>query len=225
MKCGHCKAEGVAVEHVRQCAGVGSVTTLSRETFSVAPDKPRGESMFDGPQADEPPSTDAQRGYIAKLRGYKGLEPLAFTGTKRQASAEIDRLKGLPDKQPRKVAVPEGIYEYEVPGTEGETEVYKVQMSHYGDGAGHVYAKKLVLVERTPEEMHPNHPEWTHKGEWEHASGMQYRLKEADRMHVEVARQYGVLYGFCVRCGRILEREDSIERGMGPKCAAKMEGE
>ena len=221
MKCGHCKTEGVGVEHVRQCAGVGSVTTLSRDTFSVAPDKPRGESLFDQPQADEPPSTDAQRGYITRLRGFKGLEPLAFTGTKRQASAEIDRLKAMPDAPKAKktnVAVPEGIYRH-------DGDIYKVQISHYGDSEGFAYAKKLVLVERTEDEMHPDHPEWTHKGEWERATGMQYRLRPDERLPHDEAREFGILYGFCVRCGRILEREDSIERGMGPKCAAKMEGE
>lgn len=52
-------------------------------------------------------------------------------------------------------------------------------------------------------------------------SGAVLRLTPDMKMTMEQAKTFGALYGTCVRCGRALTREDSIERSMGSTCASK----
>ena len=57
--------------------------------------------------------------------------------------------------------------------------------------------------------------------------GQSYRGDIADELRIiaadpqAAAAAYGKLVGRCGLCGRVLEDEDSIERGLGPICAAK----
>jgi hypothetical protein len=46
-------------------------------------------------------------------------------------------------------------------------------------------------------------------------------LTEEMKMTLEEGKQYGAIYGVCVRCGATLTREDSIERAMGLVCSGK----
>ena len=46
-------------------------------------------------------------------------------------------------------------------------------------------------------------------------------LTASMKMTLEEGKQYGALYGVCVRCCATLTREESIERAMGPVCAGK----
>lgn len=47
-------------------------------------------------------------------------------------------------------------------------------------------------------------------------------LRAEHRMSAEDAAAFGRLYSICVRCGRDLTKEESIERGMGDWCAGKL---
>lgn len=212
MICGVCRVEGVTVEHVRGCRGQGVFRPKRAPTS--------GADFFGGGGKLSRPSSDAQRKFIADLRRERGMEALSFTGTSSQAHTEIERLKAIPKpRKKREVAVEDGIYRI---AEDGEDVIYKVMTAHYGDAAGYSYAKRLVLTPRSPEEMNPKHPEWVYKGDWQRAPGYQFKLEEGDALDRDEAIQYGKLYGFCVRCGAILENEESIERGMGPVCAGKM---
>ena len=85
--------------------------------------------------------------------------------------------------------------------------IYKVQ--HAVHGSGRQYAKRLV----------PGAP--GDRATFEYAPGVVNRLRPEHRMTMDQAKKWGALYGTCVRCGRVLTREDSIERMMGSTCYEK----
>lgn len=85
--------------------------------------------------------------------------------------------------------------------------VYKVQ--HAVHGSGRQYAKRLVAG--SPGE----------RATFVYAPGVVNRLRPEHRMTMDQAKKWGALYGTCVRCGRVLTREDSIERMMGSTCYEK----
>lgn len=55
-----------------------------------------------------------------------------------------------------------------------------------------------------------------------YAPGAMTFLKPEERMTREMAEQYGKTTGQCAICGRVLTNEESIERGIGPICAEKV---
>lgn len=85
--------------------------------------------------------------------------------------------------------------------------IYKVQ--HAVHGSGRQYAKRLVAG--SPGE----------RASFEYAPGVVRKLRPEHRMTMDQAKEWGALYGTCVRCGRVLTREDSIERMMGSTCYEK----
>lgn len=99
-------------------------------------------------------------------------------------------------------AAPEGWYRV------GE-DIYKVVMNQAGT---RTYASILVVEENE---------EGQKRGRWALASGMINKLTVADLMTLDNQCEFGKLYGFCVRCGKPLTKEESQKRGMGDKCAGK----
>lgn len=79
--------------------------------------------------------------------------------------------------------------------------VYKVQRAVHG--SGRLYAKVLTETGFT------------------YAPGAVRKLGPEHKMSLEQAREYGRLYGRCVRCHKELTDEDSIEAGIGPVCQNK----
>lgn len=98
------------------------------------------------------------------------------------------------------------------PAAEGfyrkDGEYYKVQVAHYG--SGHRYAK-MAQKEFGSDRV-----------AWVYTRGIVYDLTEEDKVTQEQAAEFGALYGRCIRCGRVLTAEESIERAMGPVCSGKM---
>lgn len=88
-------------------------------------------------------------------------------------------------------------------------EIYKVQYAVHGSGKP--YAKRLVPPATEGE-----------RARFDYAPGMVRKLRPEHRMSLEQAREYGELYGVCVRCGAVLTKEKSIERAMGDTCAGKI---
>ena len=141
---------------------------------------------------------------------------LASPLTRKGASTLIDLLKDCPtfttittittitDSAESEPEVDDGYYVLE--GQDGDgvivTKVYKVVTSQT---SGRPYAK---VLEGTS---------------WEYAPGgvRALALNKATPLTLERAQELGQLYGVCVRCGRTLTDEGSIERGIGPICAAK----
>ena len=111
------------------------------------------------------------------------------------------------------VTIEDGMYRTE------DGSIYKVQ--HAVHGSGNQYAKHLVVVSEPIRDeagtiIEPAVIEFVY------APGAVTRLTPDQRMTLDEAKHFGALYGTCVRCGRTLTREDSIERMMGPVCATKI---
>jgi len=99
------------------------------------------------------------------------------------------------------ITVTDGMYAIDSP--KGYTTYFKVQVAVHG--SGRLYAKRL-----------------TTDGVFVHAPGAIKDIREHGRkMSLEEAKECGKLYGTCVRCGRTLTDENSIEAGIGPICAGK----
>lgn len=115
---------------------------------------------------------------------------------------------------------------YKMEGMPGDYDIYKVQTAYHGSGRR--YAKQLVLdnisfaddaFEKLPDGLKDGRTVYT--GRWVYKPGAIALLREEHRLSVEEAMEFGKLYGVCVRCGRTLTKEESIERGMGDVCAGK----
>lgn len=225
IKCGNCKSTHSNVAEVRACytGKVPATTTVDKATesafgglASAFPAKALGpKGTFDQP------ATEKQVAYIASLRDSRGLEPLAFAGTKKQASTEIERLMALPKAKATTKASSSPIEEpadgiYIVRG-EGqfysEAQVFKVyKMVH---GSGRQGLKRLEIV--AGEQQGENTGKFVYVG-----LASKHLPKDAERLSLEEAKTFGTLYGVCVRCGATLTDEESKAAGIGPICAGKM---
>jgi hypothetical protein len=100
-------------------------------------------------------------------------------------------------------------------------QIFKVY--HTVHGANQMVAKELIIL---PEiEWYTKivrGKEVTVKAEFEYRGKAGLRgLTGNMKMTLEEGKQYGAIYGVCVRCGATLTREDSIERAMGLVCSGK----
>lgn len=234
IKCGNCKGSHDTVADVRACYGqrVGSqhpVATIGsrvdtefaglaaafpaavrsharHEEAAVATavaDNPWGSTLLDE-------ASEKQKAFIASLRSERGLDELAFTGSKRNASTEIKRLLALPKTQvAEKVAkalelpeVPAGRYAVEV---DGVLKFYRVDRPTEGRWAGYTFVKV-----QASDDLHPV------RGNA--AKGILDRIAKDPR---EASLRYGREIGSCGVCGRTLTDEDSRAAGIGPICASK----
>lgn len=130
------------------------------------------------------------------------------TGRDGNVSRWIDRLLAKRDElrkaeraKREAVSLEDGMYVL-------DGEIFKVQ--HAVHGSGKQYAKRVI----------PNGP--GEKATFVYAPGVVTRLRPEHRMTKDQAKQWGALYGTCVRCGALLTAEDSIDRMMGPTCAGKI---
>lgn len=130
--------------------------------------------------------------------------------TKKAASASIEKLRDprseinapkITTPVKTKVEVTEGMYRNPDTG-----EIFKVQRAVHG--SGFLYAKRLVTGEFGEA--------W-----FEKAKGMVFKLRAEWKMTLEDAKEFGALYGVCIRCSRTLTKESSIEQAMGDICASK----
>lgn len=137
------------------------------------------------------------RDYMTKMAGHW------TPGREGNASRWIDRL--IAKIQELKAAdhqIEDGMYLL-------DGEIYKIQYAVHGSGKP--YAKRLVPPATEGE-----------RARFDYAPGMVRKLRPEHRMSLEQAREYGELYGVCVRCGAVLTKEKSIERAMGDTCAGKI---
>lgn len=142
------------------------------------------------------------------------FEAKLVTMTKEEGKRIIDTMLQLPE-HPAAVAakreaealhaVTEGMYRLP------NGDIYKVQKAVHG--SGHLYAKKLVKLEE-PTTVRGQEAHYA----FEMARGAIKALRPEYRMTREDAKEFGDLYGACVKCGKTLTDEASIKRGIGPKC-------
>lgn len=122
-----------------------------------------------------------------------------------EASALIDDLLAAPRPEapatPAPAAeAPEGMHKL-------GPNIFKVQRSPQ---TGRLYAKRLD----------GKGDDWG----FVYAPGAIRSLSTETVMTLDQAKEFGVLYGTCCRCGRTLTDEASIAAGIGPVCASYFEG-
>lgn len=162
-------------------------------------------------------ATEKQVRYLESLRASrtphvdaKAVADWAATAGRKAVSDKIDELKRMPQVagpissrvQWEQQAEPEdGIYI-----DRATNKIYKVYKMVHGSGRQGV---KVLVPENG-------------KGTFHYLGSAVKRLpKSAVRMSMDEAKAFGKIYGFCVRCGRTLTDEGSIEAGIGPICAGK----
>ena len=60
---------------------------------------------------------------------------------------------------------------------------------------------------------------WSRGSRWDYLI-----LKPEWAVPIEKAAEFGKAFGFCMRCGKYLENDESVARGIGPKCYGMMMG-
>lgn len=149
---------------------------------------------------------------LSEAEATAKVEPLE----RKAVSEMIDYLKSLPNRPaaPAAGAVTEdGMYRNPETG-----EIFKVQRAVHG--SGNLYAKILV-VDQAWERDADGKVVVEGEAHFEYAPGAIKTLRADWKMTRDEAIKYGALYGVCVRCGKTLTLEQSIERAMGKTCFGK----
>lgn len=136
-----------------------------------------------------------------KARASRGLSPKQVAAVLKCKARDRSR----PAPAPKQSTVTEpGIYER-------DGEVFKVQKSRSSD---RLYAKRLIPAPSDRLTESGVHERW----EFEYAPGVIFTLTPEHRMGIEEAKTFGIRFGICACCGKVLKRADSVERGIGPVC-------
>lgn len=99
-----------------------------------------------------------------------------------------------------------GIYRKVIKTKDAElTCIYRVKVGK----SGFPYAEALVLG--APGQ----------KGRFVFQKGLIKTITADMRMTKEQAKEYGVQFGICCSCGRLLTKDTSVEKGIGPVCIKK----
>lgn len=218
--CGACGEQFATLSEVfsHPCAAtkrsnrqVGTVSGPTRRSGTGSSSSGGGSSRPQPSKGNQ--ASEKQLGYLRSLIESRKPNPIAektgeavaaLLATKDGlpsivASEFIEMLRKLPDnskKADRSSRVPDGFYLF-------DDEVLEVKTSK----AGHPYAMKL-----DPE-----------TGKFEYAGGAPVtKLTPEHALTIEQAAQYGRRISRCVICGLTLTDPKSIERGIGPICAAKL---
>lgn len=199
----------------------------TRDSDNVDRDLPNGNGGGTGSGAPKSqPASDKQVAFIESLAAERQQALAAANDTrtqvtlardgklgKREASQLIDALKALPrdEAKPKAPAEPQGPQVEEGFYITSDDTVYKVQVAVHG--SGNLYGKRLNPA----------------TGSFDYEASVPRKLRalmaegQAERLTLERAKQLGHLYGMCCVCGRTLTDEGSIEAGIGPVCAKRVD--
>lgn len=102
------------------------------------------------------------------------------------------------------------------------TNLYAKQLSigFYRNGEWETQGANLLTLDFTGVETKANGKPVVEMS-WDYKRGLIAEVKPEWRLTAENAKEWGVLYGSCVRCHRDLTKEESIGRMMGDTCAGK----
>lgn len=197
VKCGNCKQYHESSAHVKLC-----YTEAKAEVAAAA--------------APVVAATEKQEAFLRKLlgereHGWDATEEFiqALLSNRKATSGSIDLLLSMP-KASKPVAqdLEDGIYRT-ADGT-----IYKVY--HTVHGANVQVAKELIVTKTGVDE----NGKPTFDGTFEYMGKRPLaKLTPAMRLTQDEAKQFGLVYSFCINCTRDLTREESIHVGYGPTCA------
>lgn len=208
IRCGHCQGRHATVAEVYNCAG-------RQSNFTQRPIPMTTADWYDDYQADlqiqRREREESER--VAKFKMDRDAEVLAVHNEQRANMRYTGSAQGA--------VTQDGMYRNPQTG-----EIFKVQWNRGSGDGRRLYAKQLIMHvdggrwTRIPLEGFLPKPEETH-AEFRYAPGAMRVIRPEWRMSMEEAKAFGALYGTCLRCGRDLTLEASIERAMGSTCAKK----
>ena len=142
-------------------------------------------------------------GFLASLQEQvnsgRTLSPRQREAAQRIKDEQIARPEPSTDVTQPRGEVVEGMYR------NPEGTIWKVVKAVHG--SGRLYAQRLEIDGTS--------------GHFEYDGGAIRRIDPAWLMTLEQAKEFGSLYGFCVRCGATLTDDVSIKAGIGPICAGR----
>lgn len=198
MRCGKCKAEGVDVDHVKQCYG-------------IEPD----DGVRVGPRN---PASPEMKKYVFDLQDERVLPEQWTLYTDESLSlmervevhGVINALKVLPRKSTGSNAwtMPEGRYALQ---DVDDWLFYQVDKPDKGRWAGYVFVKRLIGA--------PGHYKQFNV---RNAAERNDILRKIEDDPKQAMVDYGLQSSECGRCHSPLTVKESRERGLGPVCAGKM---
>ncbi len=208
IRCGHCGDQHATVADVLACSEIrGEIAATKgylgiREEARPMPTQKQLDFAHALLRQNEPYGLVADAEYTNSIDAaheyISGMDKDAIGDFIGQMKRQPKRAKTSKAVRPADVRVGEGIYRM-------DEDIYKVQVAHHG--SGHLYAKRLVHAEG--------------RGHFMREPGALGKLWPHHMLTISEAAQFGRLYGFCVKCGRILTDEGSIAAGIGPVCANK----
>lgn len=228
------------VSQARECESGGITKTIDRNYPAPSEAQLRfiGDLIADRVPADPSVLPKGHLGFLVELQDKIDRQALG----KREASFAITTLKSFPriDRPAPVGSVAEAAQPFERPARPVATitqdgmyrnpetgEIFKLQFNRASGDGRRLYAKILVMWVKGQQITAPGADTartWNRDRdsvEFQYAPGAVQTLRPEWRMTMAQAREFGALYGTCVRCSRTLTAEDSIERMMGPVCARK----
>ncbi len=156
-------------------------------------------------------ASDKQLDLVKKLAGERKvpadlLAKVAYVvgggrPTMEGTSGLIDALFAAPKVEVAPVAIEAGVY------TDGTT-TFRVYL---GQNSGRMLAAKVV--------EHDGHAEFEYAGQAD-----RFITSAFCKLTIEEAARFGKATGTCIVCARRLDVPESVDRGIGPVCYAKMQG-
>lgn len=201
IRCGHCEGRHATVAEVRNCAATpktpGEWYALNIERAAA-----QHRELVEEDRRAAAAKMDRDSYYVGEPR----------TETQKLSSA-------------RSTVAEDGMYRNPETG-----EIFKVQWNRGSGDGRRLYAKQLIVILGGPDTAFYELARIPLTGEKIDVWGSEFRyapgaiktLRPEWRLTMDEAKQFGALYGTCIRCGRTLTLEESIERAMGRICASKI---
>lgn len=201
IQCGNCKTKHATVAEVRECYEIGEAREpatppqISYAQMLFRTRQPRKAEQRDDAEMVEGAINKMSKTEISEfISAYKQQPMRPKEALKMQSAEEIE----------------DGIY-YN-PETKEFIKVY------WNLGKSRLLAKRLVLPVQIPSENGYGEAKPT----WEYIGVANSRILSGfRRMNQEEAAEFGQMYGVCIICGRDLNDELSVARGVGRICWEK----
>ena len=211
IKCYHCSGKHALVADVKEC----STTKIPAAFAAPAPVEAVKVTV---PAHRTSAKYLALKAQVAPVPAHEPIAPFTPAETKIMTSPVVSTIKTGQDLE---------LGMYQTVDANGVITVYKVTT---GKHSSYKQAQKLWISQK--DFFNQETQQWDAKpvGKFYFAKGMmnvltsENKMSEADAkaFHDATKKKYGVDYGFCCVCGKLLTVKKSIDAGIGPVCAGKL---
>lgn len=242
IKCYHCKGNHDSVEIVKSCA------TVQKHLANTVAQNAKVDAVF---AAKVEVGTLVETVIPAKVTvtktvpAHRAIKKTMFTKPMDAGDAflaNMAKLQQVADADPT-ISIAEGIAKaQQIPAVkkgqdldlgmyqivkDGQATIYKIKLNKAGV---HKYAEQLVITQKHVWDNETSTWKWVPKGKFVYMHGMVNMLTSENKMDEAAAKafhdatkaKYGVDYGFCCVCGKLLTVKKSIAAGIGPVCQSKL---